>query len=450
MLYLLQTAIIWAVLYWLFLLFFQQETFFRANRFYLLGALAAGLLLPLLPIANLANKAPVDVAVLLSPIAAVNTALQNTIEIAPDAGWMNWQSGFWLLYTLGMLVKGRYFIMGCLQLRRLVKRFGLKKTAQRLWLVEVPDIAQPFSFFNILFQNFSPAVTPGDRQLIELHETAHIRQWHSLDVLFLEILTIFFWFNPFVYKYKNALRTVHEFLADQAVLRHTNIQHYGHLLIRQAQSGPVPVLTNHFSHAQLKQRILMMTQSKSHPARRWKYTLALPVALIVFSLLHAAQAIAQKATGYYTDITRPTEVSVDTVVTFDPKTFKENVNITKTDIYTKVDQMPRYIVPGSTCEDLALAGRDACALAAFTAELQQKIALPEEVKSGRVKGRVIFKAQITNRGGVWILTPEPVQKLSPACDKAAYTALKALQGKWIAGKLGGQAVGTEILIPVDF
>jgi hypothetical protein len=177
----------------------------------------------------------------------------------------------------------------------------------------------------------------------------------------------------------------------------------------------------------------------------------LPAMLFVFVLFNLTQANAQKKLNYYLDTSRPDQLltNIDTVVTFDPATYEETVKIVNSEIHTRVDQLPRYAAPGSTCEDLALAERDKCAQAAFAEDVQRNIIVPDEVKSGKVKGRVIIKAVITHGGGIW-LRPVPFKSLSPACDQAAYRALMMLKGKWIMGKLKGAPVETEILIPIDF
>ena len=92
------------------------------------------------------------------------------------------------------------------------------------------------------------------------HELAHVRQKHSFDVLLLEILCIAFWWNPVVWFYKKSLREVHEFLADEAVLKTNNRKQYGQLLIKQSHFRMSIALGNHFTQSQLKNRIMMMTR----------------------------------------------------------------------------------------------------------------------------------------------------------------------------------------------
>jgi beta-lactamase regulating signal transducer with metallopeptidase domain len=106
------------------------------------------------------------------------------------------------------------------------------------------------------------------------HEETHIQQYHSLDVLLSELIKAMCWFNPLAYRYSQAIRDVHEYLADAAVLKTANRKQYGHLLIRQSLSGPSIALVNHFSTSQLKKRIQMMMRKKSQGRAQLRYALA--------------------------------------------------------------------------------------------------------------------------------------------------------------------------------
>jgi beta-lactamase regulating signal transducer with metallopeptidase domain len=77
----------------------------------------------------------------------------------------------------------------------------------------------PFSFFRTIYINEGAYISGEiDNDLI-LHETAHASQLHSLDILFMELIQIFYWFNPFVYLFKRLIKVNHEFLADEFVIK---------------------------------------------------------------------------------------------------------------------------------------------------------------------------------------------------------------------------------------
>jgi beta-lactamase regulating signal transducer with metallopeptidase domain len=451
--YLIATALVWGILYALYHYSLRGETFYRANRLYLLGALGTGLILPLLPsIVVLVEPEDAVATVWLAPISASNNALQAALE-APFA-WKKINDQLfllWIVYGIGIGINGFRFFSGCFHLWKVVCRHGHFTDESGLEIVPVAGLVTPFSFFHYLFWDPSVYNTEQERRIIYAHEAAHARQWHSADVFLMELLTVFFWFNPFVYRYKYALRTLHELLADEAALRLTNTQYYGHLLIGQVQSGPVPALANHFFYSQLKERISKMTQPKSNRLQRWKYALAAPVVLLLFLFVNTLQLHAQSTPGYYvSDPTPQTFIAVDTVITFNPETYEEKMAIVKSELVGRPEQMPRYIGNGH-CEDLALAERDDCSRKVFVEEVQQllKENLPPALQNGQIKGKMLFKARIQD--GQMTLFHEPIQgSISKEADKAVFQALNNLKGKWVNAKVKNREVAIEVLIPIVF
>jgi hypothetical protein len=139
----------------------------------------------------------------------------------------------------------------------------------------------PFSFFNWIFIN-PQIIDLSDYQHIMKHEQAHARQQHSLDVLFVSLVGIVFWWSPMIYFYKKSLRNVHEYLADAVVLSAVNLPDYGDLLLRQADSKAAFPLANHFIFSQLKKRFLMMTRRPSASFATAKYAFTVPIIALLF------------------------------------------------------------------------------------------------------------------------------------------------------------------------
>jgi TonB family protein len=186
-------------------------------------------------------------------------------------------------------------------------------------LVQTTEAEAPFSFFKWVFvpnieegrgesskievetgkafagRSRSP-LPPSEKgyalQAMLAHERAHAHDWHSMDVLLVELLCVALWFHPLAHWYRRALRTVHEYLADAQASRLTDKQHYGLLLIRQAQSGVQLAFVNHFLQSPLKQRLVMLTRNASPAPRVWKYGLVLPVFTMLF--LFACQKTTQE------------------------------------------------------------------------------------------------------------------------------------------------------------
>ncbi len=295
--YILEVTLCWGVFYLLYWLLLSRETFFHFNRWYLLSTFALSLAIP-----NIAWRLPQPVVeselaiVYFQPITVGVEALEVTVtaaELTPSIGVMDVLT--WL-YWLGVAWFALRFMVGLIQII-LFYRKSERRQHYGYELVLSDRTHAPFSFFNRLFLSKAIELAPEDRDNILRHELAHIRGGHSYDVLLLELTGIFFWCSPLVYLYRRSLRNVHEYIADATVLRTTQKKQYGHLLIRQSQSGHSIAIANHF-HSQLKKRILMMMRNPSKRRAMLKYLLAIPLTLavvLVFSNADARASLKEQA-----------------------------------------------------------------------------------------------------------------------------------------------------------
>jgi len=293
--YLLQLTLAWSAFYLLYQLLLRRTTFFGYNRAYLLGTLLLGLVLPLYDWgALLVDAAPLEQAgYYLQPITigVQQVEIVVTEQAAQPASVkrpFTWAHLGWLAYGIGAAFAAARLLYGGWQLWQLY-RSGHKEEREGYTLVRTPSLHTPFSFFRLLFWSDVLPCPAEDRDKILRHERAHMQDGHSADVLLLEILSVLLWFHPLLYLYSRSLRTVHEYLADAAVLHHVKKKPYAHLLLRQSQTGQAAALVNHFSHKQLKKRILMMTKKRSPRLQRLWYALALPlIAALAFAFSSAS------------------------------------------------------------------------------------------------------------------------------------------------------------------
>jgi beta-lactamase regulating signal transducer with metallopeptidase domain len=110
------------------------------------------------------------------------------------------------------------------------------------------------------------------------HEKVHIREYHWCDLIMIELLTVIFWFNPFIWFYEHSMRQNHEYLADKGVISMGYSEdQYRALLINQSIGMQVIGLTNSLNFALNKNRFKMMTKKKTSGLRSLKFLLALPV-----------------------------------------------------------------------------------------------------------------------------------------------------------------------------
>jgi BlaR1 peptidase M56/Putative peptidoglycan binding domain len=308
--YLIQTQITWLLFYGLYAATLSRETFFRLNRVYLLITLLLGIVLPLVPL--LIDFSMVKASPLLTPI--VGSAAEWTPVFKANtegSAFPLWQLIFGI-YSIGFAVSLGRFLTGLRQIYQLYQA-GEHEEWNGLTLVYTEGVHLPFSFFHWIFIN-PQIVTFEDYEHIIAHEQAHARQRHSLDVLFITLVGVVFWWSPLVYLYKKSLRNVHEYLADAAVLSAVALPDYGDLLLRQADYKAAFPLANHFIFSQLKKRFLMMTRKRSAAFASTKYVVAAPLIGLLFAAF--ATPIKQVSAAAVEQLT-PAFEDVSTMISFE-------------------------------------------------------------------------------------------------------------------------------------
>jgi TonB family protein len=244
------------VCYGFYKVFLERETFFVLNRISLIGLAVLSFCLP-----GISTNEHLSASIALDSVVQVG-ALPHALPHL----WANPMSS-WLerVYLAGVLLRISWLA---------IRLLYVKKTLRR----PVHNLA--FSFFT--YKAIDPSV--DGFSVINYHEDVHIRQWHSLDILFFELVTIVAWFNPVVYLYQVRIKRVLEFLADRATARHMGDYHrYAQLLLKRALAGS-PQLTSPFTDKHLlKQRIFMLSKNASPKTSLLKYSLLGPVLLCLTS-----------------------------------------------------------------------------------------------------------------------------------------------------------------------
>lgn len=149
-------------------------------------------------------------------------------------------------------------------------------------IIEQDKISQIFSFFKYIVVNKSfLLLNENEKQQVIQHEVEHIKQLHTIDILFFEILYLILWFNPWQSKIKIALVEIHEFLADSAVVKLHKTTDYSRLLLKLATENKKINIGSAFNNIQLKNRILAMTISKSDKLLKWLFLMLVPVLMLI-------------------------------------------------------------------------------------------------------------------------------------------------------------------------
>lgn len=367
--YLAEANLYLAVFYLAYYLLLSRETHYQLNRAYLLFSCVAAFALPVLQVGVLKPKAPAaDPAayvmladrILEAPLQmqaqgihltnqgkdeAQQIAAQPTIKpvtivvpaIAPAVQpQLSVGDYLWYAYLTGSAILLVTLLVRLFSLFLLTRRTPRVKYG-KYTIVQLPGTNIAFSFFHCLFLgNNAPAIDT----IIE-HELVHIRQKHSADIIFLELLKIVNWFNPFVYLLQNSLKTIHEYIADEhTASSETDTLTYATFLVNTAHGvGGSPITHSFFNYSLLKKRIIMLNQKRSGNSARLKYLVTLPICMLLLCVstlaftknynwidLDPAKAVA----SIIKTISKPTSVKLQPTVTANATTPVETA-IAKTD-----------------------------------------------------------------------------------------------------------------------
>lgn len=248
--YFLWSSVSLVIFYLFYMLLLKRETFFVFNRLYLLVALCLSMLMPLLDLSWLIVMPKVELVTNTLSVVGLEK-LGN--EMGKELNWVT------LVYWIGVILSAA---------RLFIKIAGVKKQ------IMVPKDGDAFSFWRtkVIDRKLS------GQAVINAHENIHVKQLHTFDLLLVEILGVFFWFNPIVYAYRKSLRLIHEYLADEYACNFTaSKKQYAMLLFLQNLNAG-PVLANTFYNASLlESRIKMLQRKKSSRHKLWKYILCLPL-----------------------------------------------------------------------------------------------------------------------------------------------------------------------------
>lgn len=269
--YLLKSGGILTLFYLIYHFLLKDETFFKTNRHFLLSGILASLILPSIIYTHYVYVEPEP----FNPILLFeNVPVTTYVTSEPDPfDWMSILYWTYILVALGLLLR---LLLQIVSLFKLLKNNSIKKV-NGFNLVETNSNISPFSFFNYVVYN-PDKYNESELNIILNHEKAHGKQLHSIDIIISELMTIFQWFNPFVWFYKKSIQQNLEFMADQTAINKVNCsKRYQHTLLKATLKPQYASITNNFYNSLIKKRIVMLNQSKSHIKNTWKYFVILPL-----------------------------------------------------------------------------------------------------------------------------------------------------------------------------
>jgi len=289
----------------LFLLVYEfllkKETFFTYNRWYLLFCAVISFLLPLMKIEAFSTLVPAESIAVLTNVWLPEVFIGNTteniqylpeVEISSATTTINW---WFVAYGVGVL--GSLFLL-FRKYQNLSRMFSFKTISaeKNFKIIEVPGTTIACTFYKTVF--LGEQLSEEEKQQILSHELVHVKQKHSLDLIFFEVLKIIFWFNPLIYIYQSRISTLHEFIADAAVVKTTEKRSYYEQLLNSAfNTRNISFINQFFNHLLIKKRIVMLQKSKSKTIAKFKYLLILPLMLVMLTVVSCSEDTPEAVTN---------------------------------------------------------------------------------------------------------------------------------------------------------
>lgn len=290
--YILKTVICSALLIMMYFLFLEKEKMHSFNRFYLLFGVLFSFIVPAITI-----KTSIPESTHLESLDATSAYLQNAImseQLMPVTIKDFSFSDLLLLsyFTVTTFLLFRFFINVLNMLFKIRNCRKIKYLDSQIVLTN--DNIAPHSFLHYILVSNKDFENGIIEKEILVHESAHVKQRHSLDILLIEILVVFGWINPLLFIYKRAVQLNHEFLADEFVIKSLKNPRAYQLLLLGKFTRPFKIgFTSQFNYHNIKKRIIMMSKKVSFKSAILKQIALIPVfALFVF--LFTTKTIAQE------------------------------------------------------------------------------------------------------------------------------------------------------------
>jgi TonB family protein len=303
-----------------------------------------------------------------------------------------------------------------LRKEKYIKIKGLK-------VIEPGKYEASFSFFNyvVLGKN----VSEKNRESILIHESGHVKNLHSIDILYYELVKAICWINPLVWLASRELKEVHELEADQGVVAQgVDKAGYMELILSQNFSGPVLGLANYFNQKLIKKRFVMMT--KTEKPQKWsiRILMLLPLLFAMFYLVSCAKK----------------EKAADEAAKIENQEAGQNASETNSEtpdeqseekVFDAVEVMPEY--PG---------GQEA-----LFKYLQANITYPEKSKEEGIQGVVKVQFVVEEDGNC-----ADFKVTGSVNDELDQEAMRVMQNMpaWKAGESNGKPVKVSITLPISF
>ncbi|WP_291135002.1 M56 family metallopeptidase [Flavobacterium sp. UBA7663] len=276
-----------ALFYLMYVLFLRKETFFTPNRWYFLSGLVLSLILPLVTFTKTIWIEPTPISEVYEESIPF-TYSQVEIPVQETIDWSLILMSAYIVISILIILKIGMELVSFF--RRIQKQNKQKESDYTL--VDSNSAENPFSFFSYIVIN-RDMFTEEELQHILTHESIHVKQKHSFDVLIGKVFCAIFWVNPIIWLYRKAMLQNLEFIADNETFQQIENKYlYQKTLLKVVTHQHDLSITNQFYQSLIKKRIVMLHTNQSNKKNVWKYATILPL-LVGFMLLFQIETVAQ-------------------------------------------------------------------------------------------------------------------------------------------------------------
>lgn len=274
--YFLKVSISLAAVYIFYLLVLRRLTFYNSNRWYLVAYTLLSFVIPFINISPVLEQdlSGNDIIKIIPVIENYTLDQEGSSTIPGSTGYFNKWNWILLIFAIGLFILLVRLIIQYLSFLT-IRRNAQLLSADSMKIYQVNKDIIPFSFGNSLFINQQ---LHNEKELNEIirHEYVHIKQKHTIDIMWSELLCILNWYNPFAWFIRKAIRQNLEFIADSNVIENgMDKKQYQYLLLKVI-GVPQFSIANQFNFSSLKKRIAMMNKMKSAKVHLIKFLFVLP------------------------------------------------------------------------------------------------------------------------------------------------------------------------------
>ena len=447
--YSVKVAVCLALFYLFHKLLMSRDTFHTFNRFAILSMMLLSLVLPLVHL-SLDSETGIN----RGTVALEGLVAQTVV----DGGGNGVGEGMTLTqvllatYVLGVVLFVGKALLSVGSLLRLIRRARCVEVRNGIRIYTMQGDISPFSWFRYIIM--SEKDWQENRREIVLHEMAHIRRCHSMDVAVCNMMIVFQWYNPAAWLLKRELQTVHEYEADEAVLSAgVDATHYQMLLIRKAVGERLFSMANNLNHNSLKKRITMMKIKRTNPVQKAKIAFVLPLAAMTVAAF-ASQKVENLSEKVEQESEAFSSVSDNPVVRAVGET--AHVAAVKVQKDKALEEASSLSMASDTAETKY--GKEFPCIPetfpqfpgghiALVEYLSKNIKFPKEKEKENVRARVVASFTVDKDGS--ITDAKIVRSQGEAFDNEALRVINGMP-KWIPGTQNGKAVRVKYTLPITF